>query len=325
MTPSSPGTIRVGLAGSTERTRLMAESLATDPAFQVVWSLTPPPQPVGRQQTVTTNPVELWSREHAVPVIHVPHKLDAAVQAQVEALTTEQAIDILLVVDFGYLVPDWLLQLPKVAPLNIHPSALPRWRGSSPAQFCLLYADPTSAVTLMIMSQGLDEGPVIASLPFAVDPTWTTTDYYRVSFELMADQLPDLVKQFVAQPTSSPQPPTSPTPIAKRLSKTDSFIEWPIVAAAAGWLPADATTASSSLLKDVFETTPDWPTVLERATRAFAPWPGLWTLIPTGKGEQRLKILATHLDHSRLVLDTVQLEGKQPSTWAQLKSVWQRD
>ncbi len=318
-------TISVGLAGSTERTRLMAESLTADPVFQIVWTLTPPPQPIGRQQIMTTNPVELWSQAQGIPVVHVQTKLDAEVETQVMALNTNQPIDILLVVDFGYLVPDWLLKLPKIAPLNIHPSDLPRWRGSSPAQFCLLFGDSTSAVTLMIMSAGLDEGPIIATLPIAVDPTWTSIDYYRESFALMATRLPDLVKQFAAQPVSTSQPATSPTPIAKRLNKTDSFIEWPILAAAAGLLPPDGIAASSNLLAEVNAETADWPTVLERATRAFSPWPGLWTLLPTAKGDQRLKILATHLDHGRLVLDTVQLEGKQPSSWAQLKSVWQRN
>jgi methionyl-tRNA formyltransferase len=68
----------------------------------------------------------------------------------------------LLVVDFGYLIPTWLLQLPAIAPLNIHPSELPKWRGSSPGQFALLFKNlgretTQTAVTLMVMNEGLDQ------------------------------------------------------------------------------------------------------------------------------------------------------------------------
>lgn len=320
---NTPETIKIAIAGSTERTVRCADALLKDPRFSISWILTSSPRLVGRKQTLTSNPLHNWSREHAIESVLVDLKITSQTTSEISKL---EKIDILLVVDFGYLVPKWLLELPKYAPLNIHPSFLPRWRGSSPGQFVLLYGDKTSAVTLMIMDEALDEGPIIAQLPFTVSDGWTQTEYYQKSFDLMTEQLPDLIQNFVTQKIPpTPQPLDSPTPIARRLTREDGFIEWAALKAVMDNKQISTKSVTlGPLLSAAAATHVDLLSLITHACNALSPWPGLWTIVPTSKGDKRLKILKCHQEMkptAKLQLDFVQLEGKQPTPWNEIRNI----
>lgn len=293
---------KIAVAGSTERTLQVAQTIAQDSRFQITYLITPSPKKVGRQQELVTNPVHQFAEKNELPTILVNTKIDQSVREQIEQANQAEPIDFLLVVDFGYLVPKWLLELPKTTPLNIHPSELPRWRGSSPGQFVLLHGDEQSAVTLMVMNEAMDEGPVIAQLPFTVDQSWTQVEYYQHSFDLICEQLGDLIDQFArGELKATPQPAESPTPTADRLSKEDSFRDWQLISKA----------------MEIGEQAAE----IERACRAYYPWPKLWTQVETNQGEKRLIIHRCHLNqNNHLELDQVQLEGKNIATWNEIKT-----
>lgn len=304
----------VAIAGSTEHTLLCAEVLQKNPNFSVSWTLTPIPKPIGRKKIMTENPLHTWSQQHHVPNILVSTKINAEIQAEIE--TTVDRLgkpDFLLVVDFGYLIPNWLLELPAIAPLNIHPSHLPKWRGSSPGQFVLLYGEKMSAVTLMEMNAGLDTGPIIHQEPFSVDPSWTQTEYYTHSFDIISKILPEKMIEFARLGKKMKQPEILPTPIARRLKKEDGFVEWSEL---------QAKTTSNPLLTEMMGITHcTLAEALEQATRAFAPWPGLWTVIPTRKGEKRMQILKGHVENDQeFILDSVKIEGQDVAKWSQVKN-----
>lgn len=296
----------VVIAGSTQRTELFAQTLDADKRFVVDLVITPIPKPRGRTQEIIDNPLLAWTKDNQINFILI----DKCIKKSLFAQYLSKPTDFLLVVDFGYLVPDWLLKWPKVAALNIHPSALPRWRGNAPAPHVIINGDSQSAVTLIEMNQKLDQGPIVSQYFFPVQPHWTQTEYYQHAFEIMAKKLGDDLNRLAnKQITPQPQPPDSPTPIAARLNKQSSFISWDDLSQALNGQPNNSVSFTN-------------PLAIEQACRAFQPWPSLWTLIPTVKGEKRLKILASHLDaQNRLILDRVQLEGKQPSTWNQIKNV----
>jgi methionyl-tRNA formyltransferase len=314
-------TFRIGIAGSTQYTRMCVQHLLDSPnqEFDIAWILTPTPKAIGRKQIVTKNPLYLFAEDHQFPLILLGKKIDESIRTHILAFQEQQPIDFLLVVDFGYLVPSWLLQLPRIAPLNIHPSLLPRWRGSSPGQFVLLYGEKNSAVTLMTMSQGLDTGDCIFQAGFAVGSNWTQTEYYDHSFSLICQHLAEKILAFGSeklQPT--PQPINSPTRLAGKLSKEDSFISWETLTQAMGMLPEQTPThPSSSLLMSVHDALNSWPQVIANASRAFSPWPLLWTIIPTSKGEKRMQILRAQVDEQTqmLRLERVKVEGEQETTW----------
>jgi methionyl-tRNA formyltransferase len=313
---------KIGVAGSTAHTVQCAEALWNHPHFSISWVLTPPPQPIGRKQELTKNPLHQWAEKNVIPVVFVEQKIRPELETEFPDKT-----DFLLVVDFGYLVPPWLLAFPKIAPVNIHPSKLPRWRGSSPGQFVMLHGEKTSTVTIMIMGEGLDTGPILWQDDFDVDPTWTQTEYYHHGFTLAAKQLPTTLTD-LAKGTLVPthQPDESPTPIAGRLKKEDGFIAWATVAEAAE-LTSSEVTFSTEKTSDLLETVrnatgENWATVLANASRALSPWPGLWTILPTTKGPKRLKLLQLKEDNGKLQLISVQLEGQKPAKWSEIKTLY---
>jgi methionyl-tRNA formyltransferase len=313
----------VGIAGSTDHTRICAEALRASGQFHISWVVTPPPQPIGRKQLLTKNPLQIWAEEHRFPVVHVEGKLSSDLQGQLQPRP-----DFLLVVDFGYLVPKWLLEWPVIAPLNIHPSLLPKWRGSSPGQFVLLSGEKESAVTIMIMGAGLDTGPLLWQGSFPVKEGWTQSEYYQESFTLAAAALPQVMRDLAAGSLKAvPQPAESPTPIAKRFKKEDGFVAWSVVTDITGLPPSSSAEIAehhtSPLLEEVARFTKlSWVQVINNAIHGLSPWPGVWTFLPTPKGIKRMKLLASHVENEKLTLDQVQIEGQTASTWNEVKTMY---
>jgi len=316
----------VAIAGSTKNTVLMAEALSRDPRFEIVATISPTPKLIGREQILTKNPLQIWSENQKLPAFLVEKKLEKT------TFNEMKSIDFLLVVDFGYLIPEWLLKLPKIAPLNIHPSLLPKWRGSSPGQFALLFQDldkneKQSAVTLMIMNQGLDEGLILAQLPFKIEENWTQTEYYGTAFNLMGEKLADLISDFAeGNIQAQNQAEKSPTVIARRLNKEDGFIDFENLLR----MTADSDSEriaiknqEKALLRNLLSEQQDKTEQIKlviNASKAFSPWPGLWTMVKTNKGEQRMRIFSCHLAKNKLVLDQVQIEGKNPCLFNECKN-----
>jgi methionyl-tRNA formyltransferase len=318
MSDISDAHFTIAIAGSTARTRQCAQALAADPRFRVAWVLTSAAKPVGRHQVVAPNPLAGWATEQMIEVVEVAKRIDEDVK---EKLLSLPKPDVLLVVDFGYLVPSWLLQLPKVAPLNLHPSALPKWRGSSPGQFVLLAGEKDSAVTLMIMDEGLDTGPILKQLPLPVDPTWTMAEYYETAFGLACTHLADLVHDVITgKLQATPQPTDSPTSIARRLTREDGFVDMKLLEWVTATTPLKANPEipwgdTSTLIQEAVgwrSVVPDRFAVaetLESAVRALSPWPGVWTTI----GGRRVKLLELSLNKKThaLQIKTFQREGKK--------------
>ncbi len=262
------------LASTTQYGVLCAQQLI-QAGFTCVAIITPPARPVGRQQILQPTASEIFAQENHLPLFFNDKKLTPAFIASLPAC------DFLLVIDFGYFIPEALTALPKYLAFNIHPSALPKYRGSSPGQAVILAGDATSAVSFIQISPVMDAGDLLAQIPFTVSPTWNKTQYYDFAFALAAQKLPALLSDFALGKIALTPQHGTPT-LAPRLARADGFI-------------ADLQVN---------------PTLTYRKFLAYSPWPGIWTLTSAGK---RLKVLACHLDsRSQLVLDLVQLEGEKP-------------
>jgi methionyl-tRNA formyltransferase len=348
----SANLINIAVAGSTQHTVWCLKNLAKS-NFKINWVLTPQPKKVGRQQRLIQNPVHAWAQEHNIPIILVSKKIDYTIKNKINqqkntAGSNQQTpdnsnpknqLDLLLVVDFGYIIPDWLLNLPHKATVNLHPSKLPEWRGSSPGQMVILYGQKSSAVTLIRLTHKLDAGPIIQQLEFKLEPTWTSGDYYQHSFKLASKHLAAWLRAYVDHKLiEQPQPAQSPTPIARRLHKQDSFVPWELVQLL---INSEQTKnkvkpkllnqhdfPQKSVLRRVLnqQNPRDWAVTLERASRAFQPWPILWTQIPTHKREKRMQILSCQVKNknqnknTHLVLDKVKIAGQKEANWNQIKN-----
>jgi methionyl-tRNA formyltransferase len=177
-------------------------------------------------------------------VFQPPTLRSARAQAQLAELKPE----VMVVAAYGLLLPPAVLSIPPHGCLNLHPSLLPKYRGPSPVVAALLEGDAATGVTLMLLDQGMDTGPLIAQRQRAVAPEDTaqslTEALFRLGAALLLETLPDWVAGRV---TPQPQDEARAT-VTRKVERADGLARWDLSA-----------------------------TDLDRRRRAYTPWPGLYT------------------------------------------------
>ena len=200
-----------------------------------------PPRPAGRGQALTPCPVGAEAARLGLDV-RSPAKLrsDPAQHHAFAALRLDAAV----VVAYGLILPQRMLDAPRRGCLNIHASLLPRWRGAGPIQAAILAGDAESGITIMQMEAGLDTGPMLIRQPVPIGPSTTAATLHDTLAELGADLV---LRALQEHPAPVPQPETGIT-YAPKLTRTDGKLDWTKPAAA-----------------------------LDRQVRGLVPWPGAWT------------------------------------------------
>lgn len=262
------------------------QALLDDPAFAVRLVITQPDRPVGRKQILTPPPVKVLALEKGIPVFQ-PESINAELPAYMEAHAIERP-DFLIVVAYGKILKQPILDLPNIAPINVHGSLLPRWRGASPIEHAILNGDTETGVTIQVMSAGLDEGPILSmqSLPIVDSDTSTSL---RASMSVIGAQL--LVDTLKKPLKPEPQPKTGIT-ICGKLSRDDAQID-----------------LSTMTAIDI-----------DRRIRALNPWPGVITnlknhelkLIEASLTDTADSIPLSCAKGSTLYVTMIQEAGKKP-------------
>ena len=208
---------------------------------EVVAVYTQPDRPAGRGRGLTASPVKQAALERGLPVYQPLSLRDPAAQAELAALQP----DLLVVVAYGLILPQAVLDIPTHGCWNVHASLLPRWRGAAPIQRAIQAGDSHSGVCLMQMEAGLDTGPVLLeqSLELAADETGGSLHdkLAALGAQVLADGL-GLLRAGL-RPVARPQPAEG-VEYAHKLDKAEARLQW----------SEDAQ-------------------VLERQVRAFNPWP----------------------------------------------------
>lgn len=205
---------------------------------EVVACYSQPPRPAGRGKQLSPSPVQRAAEELGVPVFTPASLKDAAAQTQFAAHDAEIAV----VAAYGLILPQPVLDAPRLGCLNIHASLLPRWRGAAPVHRAILAGDAETGVTIMRMEAGLDTGPMLlrAATPIARKTTGELTEELgALGAGLIVDVLADL-----AGHPEAPQPEAGVT-YASKIDKTEARL--------------DFTRSAEEV---------------ERQIRAFAPAPG---------------------------------------------------
>ena len=207
---------------------------------KVVGVYTQPDRPAGRGRKLTPGPVKQLALQHGLPVFQ-PTGLKG--QAEQQALAALQP-DLMVVVAYGLLLPQAVLDIPGRGCVNLHASILPRWRGAAPIQRAILAGDSETGVCLMQMEAGLDSGPVLAEVRTPIAPDETGGSLHdRLSLlaaRLLAEHLEDLEAGSLR-----PRPQNgSRATYAHKLDKREAVVDW---------------------RQDAGQ--------LERQVRAFNPWP----------------------------------------------------
>lgn len=318
---------------------LVLKDLVEHQDIEVLGVITTPPMPVGRKKVLTKTHTHQWAEEKHLPV-HTPVTLD-----EIELKKIKDA-DFFVTAGYGKLLPPNWLAYPKFGSLNLHFSLLPKYRGANPAEWALLLGETKTGVTLIEMAEEFDTGAIIAKKDIPITATDTRETIYEKLYNLGASELPDWLirhynwlqkKYFFCQQTLSPdvQPDESPTPDARRFTRAQGYIPWEIIESAMNGKPYDSSGLSSHLRTaynflfannptrpEHAEGLPDQLNFIERASRALAGFPTVWTYIPTTKGKQRMKIFSFTLSPKPYTLspNLVQLEGQSPALFNQIKN-----
>ncbi|MHA6324643.1 methionyl-tRNA formyltransferase [Roseivivax sp. CAU 1753] len=215
-----------------------------------------PPRPAGRGKKDRPTPVQARAETLGLQVRHPKSLKSAEAQAEFAALKADVAV----VVAYGLILPQAVLDAPRLGCINIHASLLPRWRGAAPIHRAILAGDARTGIAIMQMEAGLDTGPVLMSEATEIGPEETTGGLHDRLSAMGARMIVDTLSK-LTRLTPQPQPQTGVS-YAEKIDKAEARIDWT--------RPA----------RDV-----------DRQIRGLSPFPGAWTLA----GETRLKLLGSRL------------------------------
>lgn len=209
---------------------------------EMVAVFTQPDKPKGRGQKEQKTPVKMAAESLGIPVFQ-PTDMKNEVTQQ---LLASFDADLMVVVAYGLIIPQAVLDLPKYGCWNIHASILPRWRGAAPIHRAILAGDQSTGISIMQMEAGLDTGPVFRIYPTAIEATDTAQKLHDRLSDLGALAIVDCVDALINNELDEPsQQNNDLATYAHKLQKAESKINWQ--------QPAR---------------------VIARQIRAFNPWPG---------------------------------------------------
>lgn len=213
--------MRILFAGTPEFAVAALDVLASS-LHTLVGVYTQPDRPAGRGRVLTPSPVKQRALSLKLPVYQPVTLRDPATQSELAALKP----DLMVVVAYGLILPQVVLDIPRLGCINIHASQLPRWRGAAPIQRAILAGDQESGITLMQMDAGLDTGPMLLQLPCAIEPGDSAKDLHDRLAALGADALLRVLPMLEAG-THKPKPQDSTgVTYAHKIEKGEAGIDW---------------------------------------------------------------------------------------------------
>lgn len=298
-------TVRTIFFGSGKFALPALQRLVAAEFIDVSLVITAPPRPAGRQRVLRQTPVALGANAADIQVRTPAGLRDPDLLAELR----HEAPELIVLADYGRIIPPSVLGLPDHGALNLHPSLLPRHRGASPVPAAILAGDEVTGVTLMRMDEGLDSGPILAQRELSLSGTEVAPELEQRLAEMGADLLISTLPSWLAGTLPARPQSAEGVTLTKPLRRPDGRL--------------DATRGAAALSRQV---------------RAYQPWPGsflevngerltVWSadvgesesgdvqgrLVPAGDG------LALTTTAGRLVLVEVQPSGKRRMTAAEYR------
>ena len=249
--------LRIVFAGTPEFAAEHLKALLDSP-YEIVAVYTQPDRPAGRGQKLMSSPVKQLALEHHIPVMQPPTLRAPEAQAELAALKP----DLLVVVAYGLILPQVVLDIPRLGCINSHASLLPRWRGAAPIQRAIEAGDSESGVTVMRMEAGLDTGPMLLKSVTPISADDTGGSLHDRLAKLGPPAVIEAIAGLAAGTLQGEVQDDSLATYAHKLNKDEARIDW------------------------------NRPAVeLERVIRAFNPWP----ICHSTLNGEALKVLAATL------------------------------
>ena len=280
-----PNNLKIVFFGNTKYSVLGAEIIHKK--FPLSLVVTIPDKPSGRKKELKPSPVKKLAQENNIPVLETD-KLDDKAIGEIGEIGDvggkNDRPDFLIVEDYGLILPESLLEIPRYAPLNIHHSLLPKYRGPSPAPSAILNGEKVSGVTIISMTEQVDAGDMLAQQKYGLAPTETTDSLLTELNKLGGDLVLKVIEDYINGNEKPIAQNDKQATYTKRLSKQDGYID--------------------------IDNPPD-PKTLDRMIRAYYPWPGTWCRLMVNGKWLIVKFLPGNL---------IQPESKRPLTVNEFKN-----
>lgn len=261
--------------------------LATKNGLKIEMIVSAGPKPIGRKQILTENPVITFAKANKIPF----HTALAKISPKEDQIDRET---IGLMFDFNRIIPKNIIDLFPKGIINIHFSKLPKYRGPAPVQATILNGDKEAWISYYLIDEKLDEGKIITQTSLPLKQTETTQSLYEILLQKVVSEIGKVVTDFAEGSNLLTQ--TGTATYTEKLTTEKAKINW--------------------------EKSPE---EIDRLIRAAFPEPGAWTTVrikdqKSKIKDMRLKIIKAHLKNEKLILDEVQLEGKNKVTWPELQA-----
>ena len=275
---------------------------------EIVAVVTQPDKPVGRDQRIEASPIKKAAARMKMPILQPTRIKDRQAIEQIRALQP----DVIVVIAYGQILPRAVLEIPKIACLNLHASLLPRWRGAAPIQAAIAAGDRETGITIMYMDEGLDTGDLLLQRKIDIAPNETGGSLHDRLGQIAPVALLESLRMLSSGNVPRVPQDNALATSAPKLTREDGRIDWSEPAA-----------------------------VIAQKIRAFNPWPGAFTKITAKLNEPRnLKIFSAKIvdlsgapgeilrseeelivaaGESALSLGDVQLEGKRRMSAPELR------
>ena len=241
--------------------------------FDLVAVVTQPDKPVGRKQVLTPTPVKVRAQELDLNVLELKNLKSKKANSKL----TDLKADLFVVVAYGKIIPGSVLDL---APsINVHPSLLPKYRGPSPMQSAILNGDSLTGISIMLLDEGMDSGPVLAQEEIKLSDHETAVTLENKVCQIGPELLLNTIEGYLADQIKHAVQDNSEAIVCTMLERSDAEIT----------------------LNETCEE-------IDRKIRAFDPWPGTYFELDS----KRIKIIRARLDQSGLNILEVQPAGKKP-------------
>lgn len=299
--PKQP--IKIIFLGTPEFSVPALKILSQDKRFEIISVISQLDKKIGRQQILTSPPVKIEALKLKLTVLQ-PQKI-SELENKLKKLKPQAAV----LIAYGQIIPEKILNIPKHGFINIHASLLPKYRGASCLQAPILNGDLETGITIMKMDKGLDTGPIIKQNKIKISRTETATSLHDKLSKLGAEILPDVLFDFI-QGKINPKPQDDKqASYVPRLTKQDGLIDW------------------KKKAKEI-----------ERMARALNPWPGTFGQFQISNFKFQIKFLevsnkilrlnkyksgeffeymgelAIQCGKDSLIIESIQPEGKKPMT-----------
>jgi len=197
-------------------------SILLEGEHEIVAVLTQPDRKSGRGKKISFSEVKAVALENNLEVLQPASLKDAEIQKSINNLEP----DIILVVAYGLLIPKTVLDMPKLGCINIHASLLPRWRGASPIESCIAAGDSESGITMMKMSEGLDEGPILRKFACHLDEKETLETLEKKFIRMSSENLLQFLKDYGNKKITEVIQPTTGSTYANKIDNTFKRVDW---------------------------------------------------------------------------------------------------